>query len=405
VQWQVANNLAGATQDEVRRHNLGSLLHLVHVHGATSRSDLTALTGLNRSTVGALTTELADAGLVSEQAPVGRGGAGRPSIIVRPQTHRVYVLALDVGVDHIIAARVGLGGEVLDRRELRQSRGEYQTSKILRYVERLSASVLKGADPDSVCVGIGAGVCGVVSHADGLVRFAPNLGWVDVPFGAQIADLLSTTLPVAVGNDADLGAIAEHVRGAAKGSANVIFLSGEVGVGGGIILDGRPMTGAGGYGGEVGHMAVNPRGRLCRCGARGCWETEVGEEAALLAAGRPDATIEAVVALSAAGDRQAQAALRRVGGWLGIGVANLVNLFNPEVVVFGGVFRQLFPATEAQVRSALGTALAAPREQVRLALPQFGGDSTLVGAAEVAFAPLLDDPLGALAHGSVRLRA
>ena len=151
----MANSLAGATQDEVRRHNLGNLLQLLHVHGATSRSDLTALTGLNRSTVGALTTELADAGLVSEQAPVGRGGAGRPSIMVRPQTQRVYVLALDVGVDHIIAARVGLGGEVLDRRELRQSRGDYQMSKILRHVEQLGRSVLAGASPDSVCVGIG----------------------------------------------------------------------------------------------------------------------------------------------------------------------------------------------------------------------------------------------------------
>ena len=237
------------------------------------------------------------------------------------------------------------------------------------------------------------------------MRFAPNLGWVDVPFGAQIADALSTSLPVIVGNDADFGAIAEHVRGAAKGSDNVIFLSGEVGVGGGIILDGRAMSGAGGYGGEVGHMAVNPRGRLCRCGARGCWETEVGEEAALIAAGRADSTIEAVVALAAAGDRQAKAGLRRVGGWLGIGVANLVNLFNPEVVVFGGVFRQIFPATEPLVREALRTALAAPREQVRLALPKFGGDSTLLGAAESAFAPLLDDPLGALAHVSARLRA
>ena len=100
--------LAGATQDEVRRHNLGSLLRLLHVNGAASRSDLTALTGLNRSTVGALTTELADAGLVREDTPVGRGGAGRPSIVVRPESQRVYVLALDVGVDHLVAARVGL---------------------------------------------------------------------------------------------------------------------------------------------------------------------------------------------------------------------------------------------------------------------------------------------------------
>ncbi len=396
----MVTTLAGATQDEVRRHNLGSLLRLLHVHGAASRSDLTSLTGLNRSTVGALTGELADAGLVREQAPVGRGGAGRPSIVVRPESARVYVLALDVGVDHVIAARVGLGGEVLDRRELRQGRGGYPIRRVLQQVERLARSVLAGADPGSVCVGIGAGVCGVVRHSDGLVRFAPNLGWVDVPFGTQLADRLNTDLPVTVGNDADLGAISEHVRGAAEGARNVIFLSGEVGVGGGIILDGRPMTGAGGYGGEVGHMALNPRGRLCRCGARGCWETEVGEDAVLIASGRPDGTVEDVLAAAEAGDREARAALRRVGRWLGVGVSNLVNLFNPEVVIFGGLLRQLYPATEAYVRAELATALAAPREQVRLALPMLGGDATLLGAAETAFQPLLDDPLGALSRGA-----
>jgi predicted NBD/HSP70 family sugar kinase len=396
----MATTLAGATQDEVRRHNLGSLLRLLHVNGAASRSDLTALTGLNRSTVGALTSDLAEVGLVQERAPVGRGGAGRPSIVVGPQTERVYVLAMDVGVDHLIVARVGLGGQVLDRREVRQSRGEHQTAKILRQVERLTRSVLAGAGDDAVCVGIGAGVCGVVRHADGLVRFAPNLGWVDVPFGQQLAERLATSLPVTVGNDADLGAISEHVRGAARDARNVIFLSGEVGVGGGIILDGRPMSGAGGYGGEVGHMVVNTRGRLCRCGARGCWETEVGEDAVLSAAGHPDGTIEDVLLAVADGDRMARAGLRRVGHWLGVGIANLVNVFNPDVVVFGGVLRQLLPATEQLVRAELAYALAAPREQVRLALPQLGGDATLLGAAESAFAPLLDDPLGVLARST-----
>ena len=401
----MATNLAGATQDEVRRHNLGSLLRLLHVHGPTSRSDLTALTGLNRSTVGALTTDLAEAGLVREQAPVGKGGAGRPSIMVAPAGERVYVLALDVGVDHLIAARVGLGGEVLDRRELRQSHGDYDNARILRYLEKLARSVLAGAPADALCVGIGAGVCGIVAHSDGVVRFAPNLGWVDVPFGQQIADRLGTSLPVTVGNDADLGAVAEHIRGAAAGASNVVYLSGEVGLGGGLIVDGRPMMGAGGYGGEVGHMVVNPQGRVCECGARGCWETEVGAQGARLACGMPNASIDEVLAAYEAGNRKAVAGISRVGRWLGVGVANLVNLLNPEVIVFGGVLRQLYPPTEALVRESLSHALTAPREQVRLVLPGLGGDSTLLGAAETAFSGLLTDPLGALAGRTVRLRA
>ena len=107
-----------------------------------------------------------------------------------------------------------------------------------------------------------------------------------------------------------------------------------------------------------------------------------------------------MVAAAAAGDRRARAALRRVGRWLGVGAANLVNLFNPEMIVFGGVLSDVFPATEDVVRRHLAFALQAPREQVRLALPKLGGDATLLGAAELAFQPLLDDPLGALAHAA-----
>lgn len=401
----MAATLAGATQDEVRRHNLGGLLRILHVRGATSRSDLTALTGLNRSTVGALTSELALAGLAREVAPVGRGGAGRPSIVVEPASDRVFVLALDVGAHRLAAARVGLGGQILDRRELRQYEADYDIGRTLRRVRKLTAEVLKGAPEGAICVGVGVGVCGVVRHDDGLVRFAPNLGWVDVPFGHLLADLLDGHLPITVGNDADLGAIAEHIRGAAVGADNVVYLAAEVGVGGGIILDGVPLGGAGGYGGEVGHMVVNPRGRRCRCGARGCWETEIGEDALLLAAGiEPDGTVDAsgVIAAAAAGDQRARAALRRVGGWLGIGVANLVNLFNPEVVVFGGVLRDVFPEVRPQVEQALRLALTAPREQVRLVLPALGADSVIIGAAEVAFGPLLDDPLGGFSRAVER---
>ena len=124
----------------------------------------------------------------------------------------------------------------------------------------------------------------------------------------------------------------------------------------------------------------------------------------LAAAGAPGrhASQDVLAAAADGGPRGARRAASRVGRWLGVGVANLVNVFNPEVVVFGGVLRQLLPATEAIVRTELASALAAPREQVRLALPQLGGDSTLLGAAEPAFAPLLDDPLGVLARGRRR---
>jgi predicted NBD/HSP70 family sugar kinase len=386
-----------ASQDDVRRHNLGSLLSLLHVRGATSRADLTALTGLNRSTVKALTGELVEAGLAVESAPVGRGSAGRPSITVQPASDRVHVLSLDLGVERITAARVGLGGVVLDRRSVRQTPGDYSVPHTLDRLSGLLREMLAGAPADGVCVGVGVGVCGVVSTDDGTVRFAPNLGWVDVPLRDLVSEVLDTRLPISLGNDGDVGVLAEHLRGAGRGVSDMVFVAGEVGIGGGVIVGGRPFRGAGGYAGEVGHMSVDPNGRVCRCGRRGCWETEISDQAVLLATGAGDGvSLEQVLTAYAAGERWTLSGVRRVGRSLGSGVADLVNIFNPELVVFGGAVRQIFSATEPLVREALAGALAAPGEGVRLAVAGLADDSVLVGAAELAFAPLLEDPLGLL---------
>ena len=397
---------SAATQDDVRRHNLSILLRQLHVAGATSRAALTAMTGLNRSTVRALTGDLVAAGLVRETAPVGRGGAGRPSITVEPASDSVYVLALDVGVEHLTAVRIGVGGVVLDRRELSQSVRDYTVRRTLTRLERLIRGLLDGAPEAGMCLGIGVGVCGVVSSDDGLVRFAPNLGWVDVPLRDLLAERLGTDLSIDLGNDGDLGAMAETMRGVARGVRDLVYVSGEVGVGGGILLDGRPLRGTGGYAGEIGHMCVDPRGRLCRCGRRGCWETEISDQAVLLATAAPSgATLDDVLRAYAAGERWAQAGMRRVGRFLGLGVANLVNLLNPELIVFGGAVRHIFTATEPIVREALQTSLAAPSAQVRLAVAGLGDDSVAVGAAELGFARLLADPLGTLADLAPPLRA
>ncbi|MGZ6825654.1 MAG: ROK family protein [Mycobacteriales bacterium] len=396
---------APTSQDEVRRHNLASLLSLVHVRGATSRADLTALTGLNRSTVKALTADLVGCGLLRESAPVGRGSAGRPSITVEPESELFYVVALDIGVEHLTAVRVGLGGVVLDRRELAQSPKDYDVKRTLRRLEKLVSALLADAPADAVCVGVGVGVCGVVSTDDGVVRFAPNLGWVDVPLRELLAQALRTSLRIEIGNDGDLGARAEHLRGAARGLSDVVYVSGEVGVGGGIILGGRSMRGYGGYGGEVGHMSIDPKGHTCRCGRRGCWETEIGDEAVLLATGAPKgSTLAQVLEAYAAGERWTQAGMRRVARALGQGVVNLVNVFNPQLVLFGGAVRHVYVATQPLVHEALKEALSAPGEQVRIGLAGLGDDSIAIGAAELAFASLLADPLSALTRLPLSLR-
>ncbi|HSK26779.1 MAG TPA: ROK family transcriptional regulator [Jiangellales bacterium] len=392
--------LAGATQEEVRRHNLAAVLSLVHTRGALSRAELTGELGVNRSTIRALVAELAAAGLVREELPVaGRSAAGRPSHLVVPESRRVTVLAVEVGVDHLTVARVGLGGLVLDRRDLAHERGGHTLDAVVDVVARLCAEL--GPDgpsvPSDVAVAaIGVGVPGVVRSSDGLVRFAPNLGWRDEPFGARLS--VATGLPVRAGNDADLGVLAEHSRGAAVGYDDVLYLAGEVGVGGGMIVGGRLLVGAGGYAGEVGHLRLSERGRRCRCGARGCWETEIGENALLVPAGRLPggglAAVREVIGAARLGEPAASDALTEVASWLGTGLGALVNVLNPAMVVLGGVLAEVFGAAEMTVRKALAeSAIDAAAEQVRLTLPALGADSVLLGAAELAFTDLLADPV------------
>ncbi|GAA0994536.1 ROK family transcriptional regulator [Acrocarpospora macrocephala] len=398
---------SGRSQEESRRSNLGELLRHVHLEGSLSRSALAERMGLNRSTIMALTAELTGAGLVREELPRDTGRAGRPSLVVRPETDRFYVLAFDVRVDRLVAARVGLGGKVLDRREAVRQRAGADLDDVVGVLAGFARELCGQAD--SVCVGIGAAYCGMIRPGDGMVRFGPDMGWVDQAFGTELGQRLGLGLPVAVGNEAHLGALAEHERGVGVGYQNLIYLHGDVGVGGGIIVGGKLLDGDGGYGCELGHMIVNPYdGRPCGCGSRGCLEAEVGERALLDAAGRSAELvghdgIRAVVDAAEEGDEAAREALRRIGDWLGIGVANLINLFNPGMVIFGGMLPDIYRGSAAQVHSRVAAnVLVISREAVQLRTAGLGDDATLIGAAELAFAELLASPLDALAHSALR---
>ncbi|MGQ4596348.1 ROK family protein [Nocardia sp. R6R-6] len=393
--------------EEIRTRNLATLLRHVHRDGPVSRATLAERMGLNRSTIRALTADLAAAGLVSEELPGQTGRAGRPSLMVRPQERHVYVVALDVGGDRLAAARVGLGGAVLDRSETPWPSGAFDPEDVIAALVAMARSMIGVAASGSVCVGVGVAFCGMVREKDGVVRYGPNVGWMDVAFGAEMTAELDLGLRVAVGNNANLGALAERERGVGEGLANLIYLHGDIGIGGGIIMNGELLGGEGGYGGEVGHMILNPHGRTCACGSQGCFEAEAGELGLIAAAGRTDppgqAAVDAIVEAAARGDSAARDALHQVGEWLGYGVASLVNIFNPSMVVFGGVLREIYLSSAAQVRRRVAVnSLRAVRERVRLRTGALGGDATLIGAAELAFTDVLTDPLHTLARTATR---
>jgi predicted NBD/HSP70 family sugar kinase len=385
----------GQRSETVRRSNLAAITRCLHVRGPQSRSDLVAATGLTRSAIRGLVGELAAAGLVTEDAAVPQGNPGRPSPVVRLLPAGALVLGIEILVDSVAAAIVGLGGEVLEQVRVDRPRGHLAVDEVARDLAGLTHAMLARAG-DSL-VGVGVAVAGVVRHADGLVEMAPNLGWRDVPLGARLEHLLDLGVPFAVANDADLGILAEHRRGAAIGVDDALFISGEVGVGGGILTGGELLRGAAGYAGEIGHLPLNPGGNPCRCGSIGCWETVVGEGALLALAGLPpDAGrpgVDTVLRDAAAGVPEAMAALDHVGRWLGIGIAGLVNLFNPQLVVLGGMHGRILPAVRPVVEAEMARrALPASRAMVRIVASSLGQDAPLLGAAELAFEPLLADP-------------
>lgn len=388
----------GQRSETVRRANLSAIVRELHLSGARSRSELVARTGLTRSAIRGLIGEFVAADLVSEERATPLGGPGRPSQLVRPNPEGAVVLAFDIAVDSLAVALVGLGGEVLDLVRTQRPRGHSSVAEVVDHLAE-QARVVRARSKSDALIGIGVAVAGVVRRSDGFVAMAPNLGWRDAPLGAPLARALEATVPISIANEADLGALAELRRGAAVGADDVLYLSGEVGVGGGLIVDGRPLTGVAGFGGEVGHIPVNPSGAACKCGSVGCWETEVGEEALLRLAGHPPgggwSEVEAVLEEARAGSTVALGAFEGVGRWLGLGLAGLVNIFNPGLVVLGGLFGRIHPFVGGALEAELDKrTLPGPRALVRIVPARLGVDAPLLGAAELAFEPLLADPAG-----------
>ena len=379
--------------EELKRNNMGRLLTRVHLRGPTSRATLTRDLGLNRSTIGDLTTSLVDLGLVSESGTVSARGNGRPSYLVQPRDD-VTVIAVNLGVDRNTVASIGLGGEVLSRRERPHHRGEHDMLRVVESLAQMIQDALR-EEGGRRCVGIGVAVPGAVALRDGTVTFAPNLGWVDEPFSEALSSQLG--LPVVCDNDANLGARAEHLRGVAVGRDDIAFLSGSVGVGGGFIVGGQPLTGSRGFAGEIGHLSVTADGPPCRCGSTGCWETKISENRLLTLAGRlpgggPEA-VQEVIGSAAGGETQASLALDDIGGWIAVGLRAVINIFNPQMVVFGDSLALIWQARSAQISALLGQLpLVEPSDHVELVASRFGLDAPLIGAAELAFTGLLADP-------------
>jgi predicted NBD/HSP70 family sugar kinase len=383
----------GLGNESLRRENLAKVLRLVHRAGPAgrSRSELTALMGLNRSTIAALVGELETLRLVEENDPPPNARVGRPSPIVSVADHVVAITA-NPEIDAISIGAVALGGRVLERRRVTSPAGLSADAAVELTAQAVEALIQERLAGRRV-VGIGVAMPGLVRVDDGLVRLAPHLGWLDEPFTARLSERLG--LQAAAANDAALGVRAETTFGAGRGIQDVVYLNGGAsGIGGGVVVGGQPLTGADGYAGEMGHTLVNSAGRLCHCGAIGCFETEVGRAPLLALVGLADADADGLEqALRSSDDPAVRAEVERQLGFLAVALRNAINTLNPQRVLLGGFLSALFAvAPEHLIDLVSRQSLRASGEAVELARAELGADILTVGAAELAFGGLFSDP-------------
>jgi predicted NBD/HSP70 family sugar kinase len=364
-----------AGQHTVRRHNLALVLGEVARAEPLSRAGVAARTGLTRGTVSSLVEELIAAGLVTELA-AARGGTGRPASPLRLDPRGPAGLGLEVGVDAVGACVVDLSGAVRAQRSVASDHRAGLPESGLATVAALAADVV--AEAGLPIAGAAVALPGVVGP-DGVLERAPNLPrWVDVAVGDALSARLRG-LPVRAGNEADLAALAERRAG---GPTDAVVVSGGIGVGAGILLDGVLFPGGGGRAGEIGHVVVEPDGQTCHCGGRGCLETVAGLEAMLRAAGVPD--LDALVA----GHPDV---LRAAGRALGIALTGAVHLLDVPAVVLGGSYPRCGPLLLGTVRAELDARVFS-RAGVDVRFSALGPDAALRGAATAVVQAVLADP-------------
>lgn len=354
---------------DVRRHHLSVVLeHLVN-NGPRSRAALAHDTGLTKATVSSLVAELVERGLVESLETPRHGAVGRPATPVAAAARRVGGLGLMIEVDEVAACVVDLAGE---RRILHRLPGvnrDMSASEVVGRLRRVTRAALDEAvELDIHIAGCTLALPGLVDPETSTLRVAPNLHWFDADVRAIARRLpLPDDCELQIDNDSNLAALAELRSGAGREFGSFVVVSANRGVGAGIVLDGRVHRGAHGFGGELGHVVVDPRGSLCACGARGCLETVVGS-------GRNSSPAQVVDALAAA--------LRTV-----------VHLVDPEAVILGGTLAALDDETVAGLEARLAdTTLGARWHPCQVRRAVLGPDATLVGAALSALDPVLGDP-------------
>ena len=400
-----SNNLLGSNINLVKSHNTRAILLSLLQEGPISRVELAEKLSLSNTTITNITSELLDQGIIIEERveiPEKRRRVGRPRRMLRLVPAARYAIGVHIGVGLFRVAITNLSAEIITN-EIATFDLTTAPEEVIEDIVRLIESTIEASDIERErVIGVGVGASGLVNYEEGINVLAPRLGWDNVP----IQHLMETQLdiPVCVDNNVRTMALAEAIFGDGQGVGVLAFVYGRIGVGAGIVVNGQVFRGGGAGAGEIGHTIIIPQGgETCTCGNTGCLETLLSEpvwirHAENLAASHPDSTlaaylkqkdgrspIELVFSAAADGDELAQQFIEDRSRYLGIALANLVNVLNPELIIVGGMFAQgsdlILPIAEAKMKQA---AFAGLGEKVILKTTSFGWRAGVIGAASLA---------------------
>ena len=375
--------MGSGSLSSLRELNRLRVLEAVRERGAVSRAEIARRTGLARSTVSSLVTELQRNGLVveSEDAASSSSG-GRPPVLLTLDPSAGVVLGIHL--DHpLVRVAVADLDHTIRGEAMRELDVDHDACAGLDAAAALADEVLADTHiTRSQLLGAGAAIAGPVDHASGRVGSSTIMpGWVGVDVAAELEKRLA--VPVHVDNDANLGALAEWVLGAGRGAEDLAYVMLSSGIGAGLILGGRLYRGANGTAGEIGHVLVDDQGPLCRCGNRGCLETYAGAHALLELLGRAHGALDVteMVRLASEGDPACQRVVTDAGRVVGVAMAALCNQFNPERVVVGGELAATGDLLLEPLRDAVRRyALPAAADAVTIVAGELGDRAELLGA-------------------------
>ncbi|UOQ91823.1 ROK family protein [Halobacillus shinanisalinarum] len=329
------NKLKTWNQNTIRNGNKSLVLKSIMTHAPISRAEIAKKTGLNKGTVSSQVTELLKEDLIYEKGP-GESSGGRRPVMLLFNRHAGYCIGIDIGVNYILGILTDLEGNVCEETSTTFHQLSYENinEKLFEIVDFLIT-----ASPQSPyeIVGIGIGVPGAVNN-DGKILLSPNLGWQNVNLKQLINEKYNC--PVIIENEANAGAYGEKKFGVGKEGKDIVYVSVGVGIGVGLVLNGKLYRGSNGFSGELGHMTIEVNGAKCQCGNKGCWELYASEKALInyahkMGYTREQDTLEKMIRLTNGGNVDMIKSFQTIGAYLGIGITNIINTFNPEKVIIG----------------------------------------------------------------------